>query len=90
MGLREWSLGGVLLSPFLIYVVLALVLTGALRMLVLLHFYRLGYSSVTLAFLFLLYEAAGILANLIGGSLFFNSDFGHGSTFTLALPAKSA
>ena len=42
---------------------------GALRMLVLLHFYRLGYSSVTLAFLFLLYEAAGILATLIGGWL---------------------
>src|SRR5690606_19830877 len=31
---------------------------GALRMLVLLHFYRLGYSPFTLAFLFLLYEAA--------------------------------
>ena len=29
---------------------------GALRMLVLLHFYRLGYSPFTLAFLFLLYE----------------------------------
>ena len=42
---------------------------GALRMLVLLHFYRLGYSSITLALLFLLYEAAGILANLIGGWL---------------------
>jgi predicted MFS family arabinose efflux permease len=42
---------------------------GALRMLVLLHFYRLGYSPFTLAFLFLLYEAAGILANLVGGWL---------------------
>jgi hypothetical protein len=42
---------------------------GALRMLVLLHFYSLGYSPFTLAFLFLLYEAAGVLANLIGGWL---------------------
>lgn len=42
---------------------------GALRMLVLLHFYHLGYSPFTLAFLFLLYEAAGIGANLIGGWL---------------------
>ena len=42
---------------------------GALRMLVLLHFFRLGYSPFTLAFLFLLYEAAGIVANLLGGWL---------------------
>ena len=42
---------------------------GALRMLVLLHFYKLGYSPFTLAFLFLLYEAMGIPANLIGGWL---------------------
>ncbi len=42
---------------------------GALRMLVLLHFFRLGYSPFTLAFLFLLYEAAGVGANLIGGWL---------------------
>ena len=42
---------------------------GALRMLVLLHFYRLGYTPFTLAFLFLLYEAAGIGANLGGGWL---------------------
>ncbi|RXT45593.1 MFS transporter [Bosea sp. Tri-44] len=42
---------------------------GALRMLVLLHFFRLGYSPFTLAFLFLLYEAAGVLANFIGGWL---------------------
>ena len=42
---------------------------GALRMLVLLHFYRLGYSPFTLALLFLLYEAMGVVANLIGGWL---------------------
>ena len=33
---------------------------GALRMLVLFHFFKLGYSPFTLAFLFLLYEFAGI------------------------------
>ena len=42
---------------------------GALRMLVLLHFFQLGYSPFTLAFLFLLYEFAGIVANLGGGWL---------------------
>lgn len=42
---------------------------GALRMLVLFTFFKLGYSPFTLAFLFLLYEAAGILANVIGGWL---------------------
>ena len=42
---------------------------GALRMLVLLHFYGLGYSPFTLAFLFLLYEAMGVVANLVGGWL---------------------
>jgi predicted MFS family arabinose efflux permease len=42
---------------------------GALRMLVLFHFFKLGYSPFTLAFLFLLYEFAGIVANLAGGWL---------------------
>jgi MFS family permease len=42
---------------------------GALRMLVLLHFYALGYTPLMLASLFLLYEAAGIVANLGGGWL---------------------
>ena len=42
---------------------------GALRMLVLLHFYTLGYTPFTLATLFLLYETAGIFANLGGGWL---------------------
>src|SRR3981189_1231500 len=40
---------------------------GALRMLVLLHFHKLGYTPVNLAFLFLLYEFFGILTTLFGG-----------------------
>ena len=42
---------------------------GALRMLVLLHFFYLGYSPVQLAFLFLFYEFFGIVTNLFGGWL---------------------
>jgi predicted MFS family arabinose efflux permease len=42
---------------------------GALRMLVLLHFFQLGFSPFVLSFMFLLYEAAGIAANFIGGWL---------------------
>ena len=34
MGLREWEVGGVLLSPCLLYVLLALLLTGLLRLVV--------------------------------------------------------
>ena len=40
---------------------------GALRMLVLLHFNGLGFSPVQLAWLFLLYELAGIVTNLSAG-----------------------
>ena len=40
---------------------------GALRMLVLLHFHHLGYSPLDLAYLFLLYEAMGIITNFVGG-----------------------
>ena len=40
---------------------------GALRMLVLLYFHELGYSPVSLAFLFLFYEFFGIVTNLFGG-----------------------
>lgn len=42
---------------------------GALRMLVLLHFNALGFSPVQLAWLFLLYEVAGIVTNLGAGWL---------------------
>ncbi len=42
---------------------------GALRMLVLLHFYQLGYTPTQIALLFLLYEFFGVITNLIGGWL---------------------
>lgn len=42
---------------------------GALRMLVLLHFNALGFSPVQLAWLFLLYEIAGVVTNLAAGWL---------------------
>ncbi|WP_439579234.1 organoarsenical effux MFS transporter ArsJ [Elioraea sp.] len=40
---------------------------GALRMLVLLHFFTLGYTPFQLALLFVLYEIAGMATNLFGG-----------------------
>jgi len=40
---------------------------GALRMLVLLHFHTLGFSPLHLAYLFVLYELAGIITNLSAG-----------------------
>jgi len=42
---------------------------GALRMLVLLHFYNLGYSAFEIAMLFLFYEVFGIVTNAVGGWL---------------------
>ena len=40
---------------------------GGLRMLVLLHFHQLGFTPLDIAFLFLLYEATGVLTNFLGG-----------------------
>jgi predicted MFS family arabinose efflux permease len=42
---------------------------GALRMLVVLHFYGLGYSPLQIAMLFLFYEIFGVVTNLTGGWL---------------------
>jgi len=42
---------------------------GALRMLVVLYFWQLGYSPLEIALLFLFYEFFGIVTNLIGGWL---------------------
>jgi len=42
---------------------------GALRMLVLLYFYQLGYSPFALATLFIMYEVFGVITNLVGGWL---------------------
>ncbi|MBD1997168.1 organoarsenical effux MFS transporter ArsJ [Leptolyngbya sp. FACHB-541] len=40
---------------------------GALRMLVLLYFNRIGYSPLEIAMLFLFYEVFGVVANFLGG-----------------------
>jgi MFS family permease len=42
---------------------------GALRMLILLHFYQLGYAPLALAMLFVFYEVFGVITNLVGGWL---------------------
>lgn len=42
---------------------------GALRMLIVLHFYSLGYTPLQIAALFLFYEIFGVLTNLVGGYL---------------------
>lgn len=42
---------------------------GALRMLVVLHFFGLGYSPLQIAMLFLFYEIFGVITNLVGGWL---------------------
>lgn len=47
---------------------------GALRMLVLLHFHKMGYSPIEIAFLFLFYEFFGIVTNFFGGWI--GSQFG--------------
>ncbi|BAQ62621.1 permease of the major facilitator superfamily [Geminocystis sp. NIES-3708] len=47
---------------------------GALRMLVLLHFNKLGFTPIEIAFLFLFYEIFGIITNFLGGWI--GSQFG--------------
>jgi len=42
---------------------------GALRMLVVLHFYQRGFSPLDIALLFLFYEFFGVITNLVGGWL---------------------
>ncbi len=67
----------------------ALMLTdGALRMLVLLHFHTLGFSPVQLAYLFVLYEVAGVITNLSAG--YIAARFGLTSTLYTGLALQIA
>lgn len=59
---------------------------GALRMLVLLHFHTLGFSPVQLAYLFVLYEVAGIVTNLSAGWI--AARFGLASTLYAGLAVQ--
>jgi MFS family permease len=40
---------------------------GAIRMLVLLHFHKLGFTPIQIAMLFLFYEIFGVITNFLGG-----------------------
>lgn len=42
---------------------------GALRMLILLYFYQIGFDPLDIAFLFIFYELFGVVTNLVGGWL---------------------
>ncbi|OYY53182.1 MAG: MFS transporter, partial [Halothiobacillus sp. 28-55-5] len=42
---------------------------GAIRMLVVLHFYQMGYAPFAIAMLFVFYEVFGIVTNFVGGWL---------------------
>lgn len=61
---------------------------GALRLLVLLHFNGLGVSPIQLAWLFLLYELAGVITNLSAGWL--AARFGLATTLYLGLGLQIA
>ena len=47
---------------------------GALSMLIVLHFHELGYSPLSIALLFVVYEIFGVVTNLVGG--FFGAELG--------------
>ena len=56
---------------------------GALRMLVLLHFHALGYSPIQLAYMFVLYELAGVITNILAGWI--GSRYGSSTTLIAGL-----
>lgn len=61
---------------------------GALRLLVLLHFNGLGFTPIRLAWLFVLYEAAGVATNLVAGWL--AARFGLATTLFAGLAVQIA
>ena len=56
---------------------------GALRMLVVLHFYSLGYNALQIAVMFIFYELFGVVTNLLGG--FFGARVGLNRTMNIGL-----
>jgi len=61
---------------------------GALHMLVLLHFYTLGFTPFQIALLFVLYELMGVVTNLLGGWI--AARFGLNSTLYAGLTLQIA
>ncbi|MFT5720472.1 MAG: putative MFS family arabinose efflux permease [Motiliproteus sp.] len=61
---------------------------GALRMLVVLYFYQLGYAPLAIALLFVFYELFGVVTNLLGGWL--GSRIGLNRTMNMGLALQVA
>lgn len=80
--------GGALLPYSIISLsyILFTTVDGALRMIVLLHAYSLGFSALTLAAVFAGYEAAGVAVNLLAGMA--GARFGIKATLMAGLTAQ--
>jgi len=67
---KGWGFSDPRLQPFVIISITYLLFTvtdGAIRMIVLLHAYNKSFSALQVAFMFTLYELAGVFTNLAAG-----------------------
>jgi len=69
---KGWGFSDPRLRPFVIISITYLLFTvtdGAIRMIVLLHAYNKSFSALQVAFMFTLYELAGVFTNLAAGMM---------------------
>jgi len=70
--IKGWGFSDPRLRPFVVISITYLLFTvtdGAIRMIVLLHAYNKSFSALQVAFMFTLYELAGVFTNLAAGMM---------------------